>query len=48
MAVRMIKDQLSQGNGRAEERKIGYLMLSCLACNLPLAILEVCVIASRF
>jgi hypothetical protein len=42
-AVRMVQDPLASGaEARAEERRLGCLMLSCLACNLPLPMLEVC------
>jgi hypothetical protein len=42
-AMRMLGEPLSSGAAaRGEERCLGALMLSCLACNLPMAMLEVC------
>jgi hypothetical protein len=41
-AVRMIEEPLSSdARGRCEERRLGSLMMSCLACNLPMAMLQV-------
>ena len=41
-AVRMVEAPLAIADeSRCEERRLGCLMLSCLACNLPLAMLEV-------
>ena len=41
-AVRMVDAPITTGRGmRCEERRLGCLMLSCLACNLPMAMLEV-------
>ena len=41
-AMRMLTDPLATGQAvRCEERRLGCLMLSSLACNLPMAMLEV-------
>ena len=41
-AVRLVSEPVSASDaGRCEERRLGCLMLSCLACNLPMAMLEV-------
>lgn len=48
-AVRMVAQPLAAGDeAYAHERRLGCLMLSCLCCNLPLGMLEVCAVLWTF
>jgi hypothetical protein len=47
-AVQMVQQPLAGGDAaRCEERRLGCLMFACLACNLPLPMLQVLVVATR-